>query len=638
MSIISWLRKVQSCCRLGTTNRKGRRAARCGPSKCFRLRLEALEDRITPSFSPAASFPVGPSPQALVSADFNHDGHLDLATANPGFHSVSVLLGDGGGGFGAAIVSAGTTNDAFERASVTVADFNNDGHLDLATAMYGYYEYGTFGRLDVRLGNGDGTFQSPTFVPTVGGWVPLAVAAGNFNNDGNSDLVVTYYGDGQSGLVQVLPGNGQGGFTSAGWVLSGSSAGLAVGDLNRDGNLDAATVAGEGGSYGNAVLGNGAGGLVAASDFYSTSWLARAVAVGDFTGDGIPDLVLSGGAVEIFPGLGDGTFDQPIVHSANGNEHAGVAVADFNGDGRLDAVTSGADTGTVSELPGNGNGALTYAASYTVGASPSAIVVGDFNGDGRPDVATANAGSNSVSVLLNNGTWTPPPPPPSPPPALRIGDRTVTEGNLGIVAATFTVTLSAAYSQPVTVAYATGNGTATAGSDYQAQNGTLTFAPGETSKTVTVLVNGDRLGESNETFIVVLSNPTNAIIADGTGQGAIVDDEPRISINDVTKSEGRNGQTTLFTFTVTLSVAYDVPFTINYATTDGTAKTSDNDYVANSGTLTFAPGETTKTITVVVKGDKKREANENFFVDLSDLSSYVVFLDSRGMGTILNDD
>jgi FG-GAP-like repeat len=82
-----------------------------------------------------------------VSADFNIDGHLDLATANPSLHSVSVLLGDGAGGFGAAINSAGTTNDTFERASLTVADFNNDGHLDLATAMYGYYEYSTFGRV-----------------------------------------------------------------------------------------------------------------------------------------------------------------------------------------------------------------------------------------------------------------------------------------------------------------------------------------------------------------------------------------------------------------------------------------------------------------------------------------------------------
>ena len=96
------------------------------------------------------------------------------------------------------------------------------------------------------------------------------------------------------------------------------------------------------------------------------------------------------------------------------------------------------------------------------------------------------------------------------------------------------MSLSAAYGQAVTVHYATADGTATAGSDYQAASGTLTFAAGQTSQTITVLVNGDRLAEPTETFFVNLSDPTNAFIADGQGVGTILDDEPRISINDVT--------------------------------------------------------------------------------------------------------
>src|SRR5262249_53693092 len=154
----------------------------------------------------------------------------------------------------------------------------------------------------------------------------------------------------------------------------------------------------------------------------------------------------------------------------------------------------------------------------------------------------------------NNGNWPPVAPPPGV--SIAIGDRTVAEGNTGTVAATFTVTLSAASTQPVTVAYATADGTATVGSDYQAASGTLTFAPGETSKTITVRVNGDRLAEPNETFVVNLSSPTNATIAEGQGVGTILDDEPRISISDFTKAEGKKGQTTQFTFTVTLSAAY----------------------------------------------------------------------------------
>ena len=151
-------------------------------------------------------------------------------------------------------------------------------------------------------------------------------------------------------------------------------------------------------------------------------------------------------------------------------------------------------------------------------------------------------------------------------------------------------------------------------------------------------VNGDRLAEPNETFFVNLSSPTNATIADGQGVGTIVDDEPRISISDVTKKEGKKNQTTLFTFTVTLSAAYDQPVTMSFRTVDGTATTSDSDYVAKTGTLTFAPGETTKTITIEVKGDSKREADETFYLDLFGNSSNSLFTKKRGIGTILNDD
>jgi hypothetical protein len=223
-------------------------------------------------------------------------------------------------------------------------------------------------------------------------------------------------------------------------------------------------------------------------------------------------------------------------------------------------------------------------------------------------------------------------------PRISISDTTVTEGNTGSRSATFTVALSAAYDVNVTVNYSTANGTATAGSDYQAASGTLTFTPGQTSKAVPVQVIGDRLAEANETFVVNLSSPTNVTITDGQGAGTIVDDEPHIGIGTVTKAEGRKNHTTQFTFTVTLSAAYDQAVTVSFRTADGTAKTSDNDYVARSGTITFAPGETTKTITIEVKGDSKKEADEDFYLDLFGNSGNSLFTNSRGIGTILNDD
>jgi probable HAF family extracellular repeat protein len=225
---------------------------------------------------------------------------------------------------------------------------------------------------------------------------------------------------------------------------------------------------------------------------------------------------------------------------------------------------------------------------------------------------------------------------PEDAPLISIGDVTVTEGHTGTRTAAFTVTLSTASSEPVTVAFATADGTATAGSDYHVTTGSLTFAPGETSKTIAVPVNGDRSGEPNETFVVNLTRAAGGIIiGDGQGVGTIVDDEPRVSINNVTRTEGRSG-TTLFTFLVTLSAASDVPVTVNFATANGTA-TAGGDYDARSGTITFAPGETSKEITVAVKGDRQKEADETFFVDLSSAIGALIEI-SRGRGTILDDD
>jgi hypothetical protein len=187
-------------------------------------------------------------------------------------------------------------------------------------------------------------------------------------------------------------------------------------------------------------------------------------------------------------------------------------------------------------------------------------------------------------------------------PRMSINDVTVKEGNTGAVNATFTVSLSVAYDVAVTVHDQTANGSATAGRDYAAASGDVIIAAGQTTKTFTVAVIGDRSAEPTESFIVNLSTATNGLIVDSQGVGAILDNEPRISISDVSKAEGKKGKTTLFSFTVTLSAAYDQAVTMSFRTVDGTAKTSDSDYVAKTGTLTFAPGETTKTITIEVKG------------------------------------
>ena len=223
--------------------------------------------------------------------------------------------------------------------------------------------------------------------------------------------------------------------------------------------------------------------------------------------------------------------------------------------------------------------------------------------------------------------------------SISIGNASVTEGNTGTANTLFTVSLSAASANTVSVHYASADGTAMAGSDYTAVSGTLTFAPGETSKTISVAVAGDTINEPDETFVVNLSNPSNATIADGQGQATILNDDPpppSLAIGDVTVNEGNSGVTSAV-FSVTLSSASSQTVTVNYASADGSAKVATKDYVAVSGTLTFAPGQTTGTIVVSITGDRKREKDETFFVNLSSPSNATIAR-GQGRGTIRNDD
>jgi hypothetical protein len=225
-------------------------------------------------------------------------------------------------------------------------------------------------------------------------------------------------------------------------------------------------------------------------------------------------------------------------------------------------------------------------------------------------------------------------------PALSIADLSVAEGNGDHAHFMFTVTLDKAATAPLAVAYSTANGTATAGADYVASGGTVTFAAGETSKMVHVDIKGDVLAEGNETFTVNLSNPAGAKIADGTAIGTIIDDDgapvlPALSIADLSVAEG-NGDHAHFMFTVTLDKVASGPVTVAYSTANGTA-TAGSDYVATNGTLTFAAGETTKTVHVDISGDTVLEGNETFAVTLSNASGASI-ADATAVGTIVNDD
>ncbi len=251
--------------------------------------------------------------------------------------------------------------------------------------------------------------------------------------------------------------------------------------------------------------------------------------------------------------------------------------------------------------------------------------------------ATPGAGGTVASNFILNGTPVDDAPAPVLP-TLAVSDASIVEGNSGTSQLAFTVTLSAAATSAVTVAYATSNGTAQAGADYTALTGTLTFAAGETSKVIYVPVIGDSAVEASETLNLTLSGASGATIADATGVGTITNDDvvlPTLSIADASVAEGDTG-TSILTFTVSLSQAATGPVSVQFATGDGTAS-AGSDYGAASGTLTFAAGETVKTVQVVVNADSTVEASETLTVTLSAPSGATI-ADGSATGTILNDD
>jgi hypothetical protein len=586
-----------------------------------RLKLEILEDRSVPTFLAPVDYAAGGGVIDVEAGDFNNDGRFDLVTANYHGRAVSVLLGNSDGTF----QPARTTVTGQPPLSLAVGDFNQDGKLDLAV---GNYFGGGGGSVDILLGQGDGTFALAGHYDLGFRTSAPAIATGDVNADGKLDLVwtsqFTYYGYGGCS-VDVLLGHGDGSFgpfqgyaSDSGWFPA-----LALGDFDGDGDADVAFAV----ESVKVFLSNGDGTLQEPRDL--GVYGAGSLMVADFDADGKLDLATS---YSVLRGNGDGTF-QPAQSFPEPSWE--VNAADLNGDDVLDIV------GTISNRSedltiflGNGDGGFGPPITTAVGSIAGSFVVADLNADGRPDAATADVDSNRVAVLLNDGVW-----PPDDPPSVRISDAEVTEDNTGAVNATFTVTLTWAADVDVTVHYDTADHTAVAGSDYQAASGTLIIPAGQTTGTITVTVNGDTLVEPDETLSVNLSSPTNATIADDTGVGTILtDDFPPpllIRITDVSKQEGKNGKS-FFTFTITLSAPSTTQVTVNYATADGTARAGE-DYEADSGTLTFAPGETSKTITIRVKGDRKTEANETFFVNLSGVVN-ALLEDDQGLGTILNDD
>jgi ELWxxDGT repeat protein len=631
------------------------------------LGLEALEYRVTPSLTPQMVLDINPGTMSSHPYPMVAIGSTTYFAADDGVHGVVLWKSDGTAA-GTVLVKDIDTSSTYDYVSF-LTNVNGTLFFSAYTYLGGYSLWKSDG---TPAGTVPVSFSFRNFV----GYLANVNGTLFFNADDGEHGYELWKSDGTAAgttLVKDIWPGGVGGYYGGYWPNGSYPKDL----TNVNGTL---FFTAQDGIHDGSMLWKSDGtaaGTVLVKDIRSDGLGALPPMLTNVNGtlflqanDGVsgPELWKSDGTAagttlvkDIYSGIG-GSYPGSLA-SVNGtlffsarNATAGRELWKSDGTAAGTVLVKDINPGNASSNPShlaNVNGTLFFSAynattGYELWKSDSTtagtVLVEDINpgsASSSPSSLTNVDGTLFFSAddgIHGSELWMLPSAGTPAPPTLRINDVTVAEGHSGIQSASFTVTLSRAADQSVTVNYATANGMAAGGSDYQATSGTLTIAGGQTTGTITVLVNGDRLGEANETFFVNLSSPTYGTIEDGQGVGTIVDDEPRISISDVAKQEGRQGQTTFFTFTVTLSAAYDQAVTMSFRTVNGTAKTSEGDYLTQSGTLTFNPGETAKTITIEVKGDSKKEANETFYVDLFGNSGNSLLTKKRGIGTILNDD
>lgn len=350
---------------------------------CLPCRTAISEVHPRISFSPPSNIPVNSRARLLKVADIDNDGNLDIFVGDRG---ITLLFGDGSGNFGRRTNLSSSKPDA-----LVVQDFNNDGYLDIASAVSD--------TLTIFLGRpGGGFLLSSNYVLPFGSG---SATCADFTGDGVQDVVCV---DDNAWEMVLMRGMGDGTFAQERVFDSPYCFFALAADLDNDDKPELVSTCGDGGHV-LRIADNGT--FTNATEFGGGSgWGADELVAADMDNDGYKDLVTTRGYpsnVSVFLNDGSGRF---TPHSACGTGAGSftVAVFDADSDGFLDVATANRDAGTMTVLRNDGRGGLLYEGDFKISQSGDeayGIAVGDFNGDGRPDVAVTQNDNAQIALLFN---------------------------------------------------------------------------------------------------------------------------------------------------------------------------------------------------------------------------------------------
>jgi hypothetical protein len=341
-------------------------------------------------------------PTSLAVGDFNKDNHLDIAVANYGTNNIGIFFGYGNGTFTGQ--KTYTTNPNSNPSSITVTDFNNDNQLDIAVTNDG------IGSLGILLGQSNGSFVAQTTYSTGFNSHPQYITVGDFNKDNASDIAIV---DSENDRVYVFPGFGNGSFATITTydTISGSSpCGIAAPDFNNNNQSDI-VIANYGTNNVLVLIDYSIKPSVRQTNYnVGPSGSAKSVAVTDLHNDHIFDIIFSiGDNIFTLTGLGNGSFASEATYSIDiGSVAQYICVGDLNNDNRMDTVSANVNSDSLGVFLGHGDGTFANMTTYSTGngSSPWWLALGDVNNDNRLDIVSANHGISTIGIFLGNGDGT----------------------------------------------------------------------------------------------------------------------------------------------------------------------------------------------------------------------------------------